>query len=304
MKKNELMPFVAMGIMLVIVQILAILLSPVMNEAGYSAFEDPKALENTIYFIAILLAFTGAMLVLIKIKGKKLLSWIIGGSIFLVFVYIFAAVLGKLIGVNIATSALALILSVGTTVLLYKYPEWYVIDILGILICAGSASIFGISFEIFPVIILLILLAVYDAISVYKTKHMLTLADEVIETKAPILVVIPKSMKYSYIKEGIELKSEKSERGAFMMGMGDLIMPSILVVSTYVYLDAPLLPVGISLPTLTAIIGSLAGLSLLLYFVAKGKPQAGLPTLNGGTILGFLSGCALSGSWGWLLNIF
>jgi presenilin-like A22 family membrane protease len=303
MKINEIMPFIAMGFMLLIVQILAILLSPVMSEAGYTAFEDPKAIENTIYFIAILLVFTAAMLLLIKYKGKKILSWIIGASIFLVFIYIFAAILGKLMGVTLTASALTLILSIAATVLLYKYPEWYVIDTLGIFICAGSASIFGISLDILPVIILLLLLACYDAISVYKTKHMLTLADGVISTKAPILVVIPKNRKYSYIKEGFEIQKDKSERGAIMMGMGDLIMPSILVVSSHIWINAPLLPIGIALPTLTAILGSLAGLCVLIYYVSKGNPQAGLPTLNGGVILGFLFGCALSGSWGWILGI-
>jgi presenilin-like A22 family membrane protease len=48
----------------------------------------------------------------------------------------------------------------------------------------------------------------------------------------------------------------------------------------------------VNLPALGAIIGSLAGLGVLLYFVNSGKPQAGLPPLNGGTILGFLIGWA------------
>lgn len=303
MKINEIMPYIAMGMMLVIVQILALLLSPVMSDAGYTAFEDPKAIENTIYFFAILLVFTAAMLLLIKYKGKKVISWIIGASIFLVFIYIFAAILGKLTDAVLPATVLTLAISAAATVLLYKYPEWYVIDILGILICAGSASIFGISLDILPVIILLVFLALYDAISVYKTKHMLTLADGVISTKAPILVVIPKTRNYSYIKEGIEIKKDKSDRGAFMMGMGDLIMPSILVVSSHIWINAPLLPIGIALPTLTAILGSLAGLCVLIYYVSKGNPQAGLPTLNGGVILGFLFGCALSGSWSWILGI-
>ena len=56
---------------------------------------------------------------------------------------------------------------------------------LGILIGAGVASIFGVSLDILPVIILLILLAVYDAISVYKTKHMITLAEGVIGSENP-----------------------------------------------------------------------------------------------------------------------
>ncbi len=48
-------------------------------------------------------------------------------------------------------------------------------------------------------------------------------------------------------------------------------------------------------------IGSLAGLVVLLWYVNKGKPQAGLPPLNGGAIIGFLIGCAVSGSWGWMM---
>ena len=34
---------------------------------------------------------------------------------------------------------------------------------------------------------------------------------------------------------------------------------------------------------------------VLLYFVTSGKPQAGLPPLNGGTILGILAGWAAMG---------
>jgi presenilin-like A22 family membrane protease len=34
--------------------------------------------------------------------------------------------------------------------------------------------------------------------------------------------------------------------------------------------------------------------------VGKGKPQAGLPPLNGGAIAGFLLGCLISGQWAWL----
>ena len=103
---------------------------------------------------------------------------------------------------------------------------------------AGITSIFGISLEIFPVLVLLVLLALYDAISVYKTKHMITLAEGVIEMKTPILVVIPKRKGYSYVKEGLSIG--ESDRGAFVMGMGDLIMPSILVVSAYAFMRAPL----------------------------------------------------------------
>ena len=51
----------------------------------------------------------------------------------------------------------------------------------------------------------------------------------------------------------------------------------------------------VNLPALGAMIGSIAGLVILLYFVTSGRPQAGLPPLNGGTILGFLIGWMLIG---------
>ncbi len=175
--------------------------------------------------------------------------------------------------------------------LLYKYPEWYVIDALGVLIGAGVASIFGVSLDILPVLLLLILLAAYDAIAVYKTKHMITLAEGVIDMKTPILFVIPKRRDYSFIKEGIGKLADGGERAAFIIGMGDMIMPSMLVVSANVFiLDGWRLFGFVNLPALGAIIGSLAGLAVLLYFVNSGKAQAGLPPLNGGTIIGFLAG--------------
>ena len=36
------------------------------------------------------------------------------------------------------------------------------------------------------------------------------------------------------------------------------------------------------------LIGGLVGYVALMYFVAQGKPQPGLPLLNGGAILGYL----------------
>ncbi|MBN1432400.1 MAG: hypothetical protein JW931_06470 [Methanomicrobiaceae archaeon] len=299
MNLKENLPLLGMFIMMVVVQLGAILITPSMNDAGYATFEDPAAFENILYFFIILLTFTGIMLLLIKFGFKRILGYIIGFSIFLVFVYIFAAIISIFIESELLSAILVIALSAGAIALLYKYPEWYVIDILGVLICAGAASIFGISLEIFPVIILLILLAAYDAISVYKTKHMISLAEGVIKSKSPILVVIPKSRDYSYIKDDMNIGDKKEERGAFIMGMGDLIMPTILVVSSYVFISTPESPLSI-LPTAGAMVGSLAGLTVLLWFVLKGRPQAGLPTLNGGAILGFLIGCLAAGTWGWI----
>jgi presenilin-like A22 family membrane protease len=293
---KRLIPFLAMPLLLVLVEIGALLLSIPVQEAGITAFEDPTSVANIGIFFIILLVFTGFLLLLIRFGLKKIIVLVIAVSIFFSFGYIFSAIVYTAMGQTDVAVLLVLALSIGATVLLYKYPEWYVIDTLGVLIAAGVASIFGVSLEIVPVVILLVLLAVYDAISVYKTKHMITLAEGVIDLKTPILFVIPKRRDYSFIREGIGKLEEGGERAAFIMGMGDLIMPSILVVSANVFLKGYRVLGFVNLPALGAIIGSLAGLVVLLYFVSSGRPQAGLPPLNGGTIIGFALGCALGGA--------
>lgn len=295
MDPKQIIPFLVMPLLLLAVEIGSILISLPVQAAGITAFEDPTSIANPFVFIAILLVFTGFLLVLIRFDMKKVIAAIIGFSIFLTFGYIFAALVTAALGTTDLAMVLVLVLSVMATALLYIFPEWYVIDSLGILIGAGVASIFGVSLDILPVIILLVLLAVYDAISVYKTKHMITLAEGVIDLKTPILFVVPKRRDYSFIRDGIGKLNDGGERGAFIIGMGDLIMPSILVVSANVFLKGWRLAGIINLPALGAILGSLVGLAVLLSYVASGKPQAGLPPLNGGTILGFLGGWALMG---------
>ena len=295
MDTKNLIPFLAMPLLLIAVEIGALLLSLPVQASGVVAFEDPESMANPVIFIAIMLGFTALMLVLIRYDMKKVIGAVIGLSLFLTFVYIFMAIVYSLAGETAIATVVVLVLAILSTVLLYKYPEWYVIDALGILIGAGVAAIFGASLEILPVVILLILLAVYDAISVYKTKHMITLAEGVMDMKTPILFIIPKRRDYSFIKEGVGKLESGGERSAFIIGMGDMIMPSILVVSANVFLQGWRLGGMINLPALGAIVGSLAGMLILLYFVMSGKPQAGLPPLNGGTILGFLAGWAAMG---------
>ncbi|HVP24847.1 MAG TPA: presenilin family intramembrane aspartyl protease PSH [Methanomicrobiales archaeon] len=299
--KNDL-PLLAMPAMLLAVEILALFLSRPLQEAGVTALPyPPESIWNTVLFLGMLLVFTLFILVLIKFGVKLVLSAIIALSLFFTFYYIFGSLALAAFGETDLAGIATILLAVGATVILYKYPEWYVIDTLGILLCAGVASIFGIALGIVPAIVLLILLAVYDAISVYRTKHMITLAEGVLSLKAPILFVIPKRRDYSFIREGLAIKGEAGEakeRGAFVIGMGDLIMPTILVVSANVFIRVP----GwvVSPPAIGAMVGSLAGLSVLLGMVKQGKPQAGLPPLNAGTIIGFLIGCALAGTWSWV----
>ena len=59
-------------------------------------------------------------------------------------------------------------------------------------------------------------------------------------------------------------------------------MPGILVAAVYNNINNGL-PVAISV-----MIGTMVGFAILMTFVMKGKPQAGLPCLCGGAIAGYI----------------
>jgi presenilin-like A22 family membrane protease len=298
--KREILAILIMASLFVIIHGISLLITGAFQEEGIQAFEDPDNPINILYILIIMLIFTAIILLIAKFWKKQLIQIIILGAIgytsSYVFYPLFNLILPRSINFNITlneTSSIVLsfsviisiILAILLIITLYKYPEWYVIDITGIIIGAGAIAIFGISLGILLVIILLLCLAIYDAISVYKTKHMIDLADTVMDLKLPVLLVVPKIRNYSLIKETKRLKEqieEKSERDAFFMGLGDVVMPGILVVSVYNNLSNSL-PIAISI-----ILGTLIGFIFLMYYVIKGNPQAGLPFLCGGAILGYI----------------
>src|SRR3989304_2544433 len=189
-----------MALLLLIFQFIAVSLSKPFEANDIKAFSNPEDTGNVVLWIAIILVFTAFIFLVVRMNKK----WIIKAFILL-------------------------------TIVLYKFPEWYIIDITGVIIAGGASSMFGISLAIFPTLILLVLLAVYDYIAVYKTKHMVALAEGVMDLRLPILFVIPRHLKYSFLSE----KFDKAEREAFFMGLGDAVIPTLLVVSANYFLNAP-----------------------------------------------------------------
>ncbi len=175
------------------------------------------------------------------------------------------------------------------TLILFLWPEWYVVNLCGILVGVGALGIIGISLSIAPIMLIMVLLAIYDAIAVYKTKHMLSLADAVLKLSLPIILVAPKTLKYSFRQEaGLTNRPKKvGARKAMFVGLGDIIIPGLLIVSSYTFLPHETF-LGMPSNLLMAVgcfLGTMAGFSVLMYFVLKGNPQAGLPLLNGGTLV-------------------
>jgi len=299
LKLDKYIPIIGMAFMLLLVQIIAIALSKPLEANDFKAFENPDDTGNVFVWVAIILIFTAFIFLVIKLNKKWIIQAFILITVGWTLAYVFYAIFSMfpLFITPDVNLVLTIIISAALTVILYKFPEWYVIDAVGVILGAGSASIFGISLNIVPVILLLIVLLVYDYIAVYQTKHMVALAEGVMDLRLPILLVIPKHWNYSFMSE----KFDKEDREAFFMGLGDAVMPTLLVVSANVFItetsfySIPLIG-AVNIPAIGAILGTFLGFLVLMVLVMKGKPQAGLPFLNGGVILGYVVGSLVAGS--------
>lgn len=274
-EKNSLSIFLCLGmaVFLVLTQVIAVLLAAPFAASGIKFSEDPESLWNTLYFIILIIGFTALILLVLKFGGDKLVQFIMLAAVALTIYYVMAVLLPY--------GYVPIVATITLTLLLYIYPEWYILDAVGLVIGGGAAAMFGISLDIIPLILLMIILAIYDAISVYKTKHMVSMAESIVEMRLPILFVLPRKRKFSLLRD-----SDKEE--AFFMGLGDAIIPSMLVVSAFVNPEYPS-----AAPALGAALGTLAGYAVLSRIAGRGKPHAGLPLLNSGAIIGFVVGLAV-----------
>lgn len=330
-----------MAAFVLIVQIGSLWLSATEYISSQPPLENPESVGYSFFYIIALLIFTAVLIFLIKKNKTLVIRAIIYFAIAVTLFYVFIAVLDKAVGYTDLTLGVSLIAAVLFAVLLYKFPEWYVIDAAGLLISIGACAVIGVSLSYVPIIVLMVALLVYDFISVYKTKHMLTLANGMMDLKLPILFVIPKKRHYSYIdddfsdeedndekdgrtdsqkepstieetavesivdtdsaaqeveltgiaKDEKEIRKKKSD--ALFMGLGDAVIPTLLVISANHFLEHDGL---LSVPALFTMIGTFAGFAVLMYVVSKGNPQAGLPFLNTGAIIGFIAGVLISGT--------
>ncbi len=286
MQRREVGAMVLMAGFFVLIQSLALAaIGPFVKAGMPPAFENPSDPLNLVYFFVIILTMTAIILLVAKFWKKQVIQAIILFAVGYTSFYVLDPLLFLLVGEPFAVIASAL-LAVCLVVVLWRFPEWYVVDCCGVVVGAGAIAIFGMSLDIALVVVLLICLAVYDAISVYRTKHMVDLADTVMDLKLPVLLVIPKVRGYSLFEEESSIKEKVEsgqEREAFFMGLGDIVMPGILTAAVF-------FSVGSLALSACVLLGTLIGFVILMSFVLKGNPQAGLPLLCGGAIVGYVLG--------------
>ncbi len=322
-----------MGAMFVSSILFGVFIQPFYNFEEMRAFGEEGTTEagNILFELFMIFLFTIAVIWLAR-KGKEVVIKTIvflalGYSLLLAIVPVIA-ILDYLLGLNSGSALFSLIclgIAGGMMYTLHRYPEWYVVNTVGVLVGSGVIVMLGIAFVPVLIILFMVLAAIYDHWAVNGSKHMLELADTMIDLKLPVLLVAPKDTSYTFLKqdgdiregteprpvappEGAEMGMMKPKRrDALFMGLGDVIFPGMLVISSITFLPEigpvvfdfwgdPSKPVhlGPMLVGMGTLFGGLLGYAALMTQVARGKPQAGLPLLNGGSILGYLVSGAIA----------
>ncbi len=240
-------------------------------------------------------------------------------------VHNFDALLMVLIGVLIGT-ALVLIIVKLNTVKIWKaffffsvfltitlsvgvFFSWYVAAVIGfllallkmwkrniivhnfteLLIYSGIAVLFAPLFEPLWVIILLLIISAYDMFAVWKSKHMVKMAEFQIEADVFAGLSIPYKSKQKLKTKTSKTSKNSGEYSQAILGGGDVAFPLIfagVVMESLIKAGALFGPL-VFLKTLAIPIITAAVLFLLLVFGKKGKYYPAMPFLTAGCLIGY-----------------
>lgn len=271
----------------------AVALAPGFRDAGLRTFEDASSVGNSAFILVEILVVT---LVFLAAQRFGFGMTLIRALLVLVFAISIQLAVGVAFSplVSWAWTAAVPVAAV-TAVVLWVYPEWYVVDAVAVVAGAAITAQLGISLGPLPVVVLLVAMALYDAFSVYVSGHMVELAQGVGEMKLPMVFVVPASLDFS-LRDTDDLLDQRSE--VAILGLGDAFFPGLLAVSGGVFLDAAPLVAGtiLNLPAVGALLGGLVGMVALQYIATRIEgAHAGLPALNGGVLGGYLLGALAAG---------
>ena len=253
----------------------------VMKPLPYG-LERPEVKNQSTSFIYITIAvLIGTVLVLLLVKFNKPLIWKLWffATVWLTLAIAFAAFIN-----NIAAAVIALVLAI---LKLYK-PDIIIQNLSEIFIYGGLAAIFVPIINIFAAFMLLIIISIYDYISVFKTKHMIKLAEFQSESKVFAGLLIP------YRKEKIVLKGKmaaapKGEKTKVaVLGGGDI---GFTLIFAGVVMKGLMLKEAVFTGFLKALIIPVIVSLALLFLLVKGQENKfypAMPILSLGCFIGYL----------------
>lgn len=251
-------------------------ISLIKSGQAQPVFENPEKAENSFLLVFYMLIGTGVMILAVK-YWKFLIRIIEVVAVFFASTVTFTF----LIPVEIFFIPLGVFLAIALTAWKVLRPDFLNQNLSLIFSVTGAGAIIGASLGVLPSLVFILLLSVYDFISVFITKHMVYIAKEITKRPTAFTLAFPYRFKKP-IKFSADKKMIKKKFHIFQLGGGDLAIPLIFSVSIFSSFSL--------IQALLSAIFSAAALSLLIYFSAKkpGRVLPALPFISVGSILGLL----------------
>jgi presenilin-like A22 family membrane protease len=236
------------------------------------AFENPNSVTNSLFLFVYIIVATAVLLVAIRYI-KSIIRIIEAIVVFTASYFTFFILFPQSFILDVAAAiAFSLWRIFRPGVLIQNLTIALTIPAIGALL--------GTSLGILPSLIFIVLLAAYDFVSVFITKHMIYLAKEVMSRPSAFALSLPyKFKKPVVIQRGNEKIRKKFH--VFQLGSGDLAIPLMFAVSV-------MTSYGI-VRALVTVIGSCISFFFMFYFFTK-KPRAlpAIPIICAGTMAGFI----------------
>jgi presenilin-like A22 family membrane protease len=296
----ELRQYLQILTMFMLVQFAGLLLATqVFNGVAYeqvtSVQEVSTYSSNLIFYIAYIIILSIILLFVFKVyRGKRLFTVFEAVVVFIPAFYVFLICLSALSGS--AYSALfngtngyayvaALVLAALLIIAKNKMPGLR--NVTALIASVGVGLILGILFGFEAAYAFMAILAVYDFIAVFITKHMVALADVAINNNLSLMVMVDEAKavplsslsekeKEEYMKEkhmlekhaGLARELAKSNMvpvaARSALGTGDLAVPLMVAVAAY--------KINISfIPSLVVVAGSIVGVLLNMMVLSRYK---------------------------------
>ncbi len=207
------------------------------------------------YLLSAIIVFTIIYFLLIRLKiGYVIKLW-----------YVLAIFVCSLITFNSFMDSFLALISAFIIVILKMSNKFGLVfhNITEILVYAGIIPLFSPMFNITGIIMLMIILSIYDIISVFGTKHMIKL----VKTQRKLKMFAGLIIQY---------KDESA-----MLGGGDVIFPLLFASVINMRVGA--------IPSIFSIYGATLGLLSLIFIGKKGKFYPAIPFIATGQIIFFLT---------------
>lgn len=221
--------------------------------------KNPNSVWNALFIVGYIIFFTIVLLVLKKLfKSGNFLFIFETLALFSGISLVFSVVVSPLLANLSAIYLLLLKYSFKKETI---YTKWYNNVLLAVAI-SGAATVIGLSLGIIPVIVLLVLLAIYDLVAVFYTKHMVTLADMIITKKVSLIFLLP------------------SKKREYKLGGGDIVIPAVVSTSLFMLLIKTQTLLFSILAVVSVWLASIIGLFMTFYILDKYKKKVrALPAL-------------------------